>query len=38
MAAERQIHNAVLERCGLAQEARTPVAVAAEAEVDEFLF
>lgn len=38
MAAERQIHNAVLERCGLAQEARTPVTVAAEAEVDEFLF
>ncbi len=38
MAAERQIHAAVVEACGLATGARAPVAVPADADVDEFLF
>ncbi|MGO4667264.1 hypothetical protein [Bosea sp. 2RAB26] len=38
MAAERQIHTAVLEACGFVTGARAPVAVPAEADVDEFLF
>lgn len=38
MAAERQIHGAVLEACGLATGARASVAVPAEADLDEFLF
>lgn len=38
MAAERQIHTAVLEACGVVAGARAPVALPAEADVDEFLF